>query len=83
MPKEYPFGIAAGPDGAMWFTQSGNYNSGSSDAAEIGRITMSGKVTQYSTRLTATSDPTAIVQGPDHNMWFVESAADRTGRLRI
>jgi streptogramin lyase len=81
--SEYPFGIAAGQDGAMWFTESESYNSGFSDAAKIGRITMSGKITEYSKGLTSTSDPTVIVQGPDHNMWFVESAANETGRASL
>ena len=33
-----PYGIAAGPDGAMWFTNNGN---------SIGRITTTGTVTNY------------------------------------
>ncbi len=82
-PTEYPFGIAAGSDGAMWFTESESYNSGYSDAAKIGRITMSGKITEYSKGLSSNSDPTAIVQGPDHNMWFVESAGNQTGRASL
>ena len=82
-PTEYPFGIAAGPDGAMWFTESESYGSGYSDAAKIGRITTSGKITEYEKGLTSKSDPTAIVQGPDHDMWFVESAANKTGRASL
>jgi virginiamycin B lyase len=82
-PTEYPFGIAAGTDGAMWFTESESFGSGYSDAAKIGRITMSGKISEYSKGLTSTSDPTTIVQGPDHNLWFVESAANKTGRASL
>jgi virginiamycin B lyase len=82
-PSEQPVGIAAGPDGSMWFTESETYDSNGFRLAKIGRITMSGKITEYSKGLTANSDPTDIVAGPDHNMWFVESAADRTGRVRI
>ena len=82
-PGEKPVGIAAGPDGVMWFTESQGYYSGSSGAAKIGSITMSGKVTEYSNGLTATSYPTAIVQGPDHDMWFVETSADKLGRVDL
>ena len=78
--SEYPYGIIAGPDGAMWFTESEPRGSGYSDAAKIGRITMSGHITEYSKGLTANSDPTAVVQGSDHNVWFVESATNKTGR---
>ena len=63
-------GIAAGPDGNMWFTNS----SGNS----IGRITPSGTVTEY--RLpTAYSSPENIAAGPDGNMWFTEG--NRIGRI--
>lgn len=80
-PSEQPQGIAAGPDGAMWFTESeGSY--GPTSNAKIGRITMSGNITEYPNR-TSTAGPTAIVQGPDHNMWFLETATNRLGRIRI
>jgi virginiamycin B lyase len=70
-------GIAAGPDGAMWFTESiAGANS------KIGRITMSGRITEYS-NFNSDSEPTAIIQGPDHNMWFIEKATNRLARLRI
>jgi virginiamycin B lyase len=77
---EQPVGIAAGPDGAMWFTEyEGEY---SYYGAKIGRITMRGRVTEYS-NISSTSGPTAIVQGPDHNMWFVESTANKLGRVDL
>jgi virginiamycin B lyase len=78
--NEQPVGIAAGPDGAMWFTEyEGSY---AYYGAKIGRITMSGKVTEYS-KISSTSGPTAIVQGPDHNMWFVETSSDKLGRVDL
>jgi virginiamycin B lyase len=80
---EYLFGITAGPDGAMWFTESASYHSGFSTDAKLGRITTSGKITEYSKGLTTNADPTVIVQGPDHNLWFVESATDETGRASL
>lgn len=80
---EHPAGIAAGLDGAMWFTESESYDSGYFNTAKIGRITMSGEITEYSKHLTSGADPTGITQGPDKNMWFVESAVDRTGRVTV
>ena len=61
---EYPMvnaagGIAAGPDGAMWFTQLG----------KIGRITTRGSITEYSIP-TAFNSPRDIAAGPDGAMWF-------------
>src|SRR5262245_25955185 len=53
-----PAGIAAGPDGAMWFTNEGNNS--------IGRITTGGTVTNYSDP--SVSVPHAIAAGPDGAM---------------
>ncbi len=56
-------GIAAGPDGAMWF--SGNHN--------IGRITTAGVVTAYPVP-TGNDTSYSITAGPDGAMWFTETA---------
>jgi virginiamycin B lyase len=56
--------IAAGPDGAMWFTE---YYKGC-----IGRIDMDGKVVEYGT--SGAGFPTAIATGPDGALWFLESS---------
>ena len=59
-----PRGITAGPDGALWFTESvGN---------KIGRITTSGTVTEFALPV-ARSNPQGITAGSDGNLWFVES----------
>ena len=64
---EYPVpynglnGIAAGPDGAMWF--AGNRN--------IGRITTAGVVTSYPLP-TSNAGSAMITAGPDGAMWFTE-----------
>ena len=65
----YPGGITAGPDGALWFTNTGG--SSATDKGSIGRIT-SGVVTNF-------TDPTIeypgdIAAGPDGNMWFTEGS---------
>jgi virginiamycin B lyase len=88
-----PFGIAAGPDGAFWFTvANGSY---------IGRITSSGKVTQYPIRppaggfqpaFRAASQtagiygllcPSGITLGPDGAMWFTDPIGARIGRITL
>ncbi len=55
-------GIAAGPDGNMWFTLS---------FAGIGRITTNGEITAFGLS-TIDSVAHAIAAGPDGNMWFIE-----------
>ena len=54
-PGSQPTGIAAGPDGNLWFTQDG----------AIGRITPNGMVTEY-----PVNSPTDVAAGPDGNLWF-------------
>ena len=66
-PNSRPTGIAAGTDGAMWFTESAS-------PGRIGRITMGGDVTEYDEGLTADRAPWMITAGPDGNMWFTENA---------
>jgi streptogramin lyase len=72
-PGSVPFGITAGPDGALWFTEpSGN---------RIGRITTAGVINEYSIGLSANSNPSGIVAGPDGALWFTESVGNRIGRI--
>jgi virginiamycin B lyase len=66
-----PHAIAAGPDGAKWFTEN--------LAGALGRVDRAGGMTE--TRVPGTSpDPTAIAVGPD-GIWFTERFADLLGRL--
>jgi streptogramin lyase len=62
-----PTGIAAGTDGALWFTEAAS-------PGRIGRITTGGDVTEYTDGLTADRAPWMIAPGPDGNMWFTENA---------
>jgi streptogramin lyase len=55
--------IAAGPDGALWFTEN--------NKSKIGRITTSGTVTEYSTTV---GSPKDIVAGLDGNMWYTDNS---------
>ncbi len=67
-------GIAAGPDGNLWFTES--------DGNRIGRITPAGIVTEFSIP-TAISYPRGIAAGPDGNLWFTEDSGNKIGRITI
>ncbi len=66
-----PVGIAAGPDGALWFA---NYKNNS-----IGRITTAGAVTNYTG--TGISNPEEITAGPDGALWFTNAGNDSIGRI--
>ncbi|HKY76707.1 MAG TPA: hypothetical protein VJS45_11225, partial [Acidimicrobiia bacterium] len=70
-----PRGIMAGPDGAMWFVESGG--------DQIGRITTDGVITEYPLprRDTERSWPTGPILGPDKALWFYESYAGKLGRI--
>ncbi len=69
-----PFDIAAGPDGALWFTDSSDI------AAGIGRITTGGQVTEIDGALAfaADSDPAGVSTGPDGNVWVTNDGDDET-----
>ena len=58
-----PLGIAAGPDGNLWFTES-------KSPGRIGRITTDGEITEYSDGFSGIDRPWGIAAGPDGNMWF-------------
>jgi virginiamycin B lyase len=67
------FGIAAGPDGALWFTEV--------NSNKIGRITTSGAVTEFAVPPPKFGGgfPGDITRGPDGAMWFGEVA--NVGRI--
>ena len=67
-----PFGITAGPDGNLWFTES--------VSNKIGRITPTGSITEFSIP-TSNSSPEDIAAGPDGNLWFVERLGNAIGRI--
>ncbi len=67
-----PFGITAGPDGNLWFTE---YR-----GSRIARITPAGVVTEFS--LPAPNrQPSHITAGPDGNLWFTEGSPGGIGRI--
>ena len=66
----YPTGIAAGPDGNLWFADPGA-------TPAIGRITPGGTITEFSSGLPAGSAagrPDGNATGPDGNIWFSDNA---------
>lgn len=65
-------GIAAGPDGALWFTEL---------RGAIGRITPQGDVTEFEQGISAGAVPQSIVAGPDGALWFTELFGGRIGRI--
>ncbi|MEI9983848.1 MAG: hypothetical protein WDN69_11925 [Aliidongia sp.] len=74
-----PFGIAAGPDGALWFTEYtvNGVNGAPNTASKIGRIATTGEIIEFPLP-TAAGTPQGIVAGPDGALWFYE-AGDEGG----
>jgi streptogramin lyase len=66
------FAFGGGPDGNLWFTESG--------AAKIGRITTDGIVTEFALA-DRSSRPVGITPGPDGNVWFAGDSANKVGRI--
>jgi hypothetical protein len=67
-PNSEPTWIAAGSDGAVWFTDQGS-------TAAIGRILPSGQISEFSTGLNPGAGPSGIVPGPDGNLWFTDDGS--------
>jgi streptogramin lyase len=72
-----PQGIAAGPDGALWFAEEGSGLGAGS--GRIGRITTSGSITEFPVPSPG-SIPIGIAKGPDGALWFTEEL-NRIGRI--
>src|SRR5947209_6402935 len=68
-PDTSPFGIAAGPDGNLWFIEYfGN---------QIGRITPKGAITEFPIP-SPKGNLFGIAPGPDGAMWFTEAKGTRS-----
>jgi len=68
----YPYGITAGPDGNLWFTES--------NSNKIAKLTTAGSITEYRIP-TADSAPMGITAGPDGNLWFTEYGGNKIGKV--
>ncbi len=63
----FPGSIAAGPDGALWFTDESSFTG----VTRVGRITTAGFITEVALPAAGTS-LLGIAAGPDGNIWFTE-----------
>ena len=90
-PNSGPGDITAGADGAMWFVElSGGMDGLRTDGNRVGRITMSGDITEYPMPA-GTESPINIAVGPDRKPWYTRgsttgpreppTAASRNSRL--
>ena len=68
-----PLGLAAGPDGRLWFTQP--------TADQVGRISVRGKVREFARGISPDAEPHGITAGPGGVMWFGELAGNRMARI--
>jgi virginiamycin B lyase len=69
----FPQAITAGPDGALWFTESGVGGHG------IGRITTDGSVTEFP--IADGNQFTSIATGPDGALWFPDNQRNTIYRM--
>jgi peptidoglycan hydrolase-like protein with peptidoglycan-binding domain len=75
-----PAGIVAGPDGALWFTESFSNKIGRITTAGTGCSVASPCIAEYSVR-TSNSSPEKITPGPDGALWFTEYSGNKIGRI--
>jgi virginiamycin B lyase len=62
--------ITPGADGNLWFTEyTGN---------KVGRITVSGVITEFPT---PSNKPMGITAGRDGNLWFTEVSGDKIASI--
>lgn len=73
-----PGGIAAGPDGNLWFTEVTCPAGAACTNGRLGRITPAGQITEFPLPNPA-SFPGFITAGPDGNLWFTASETGMAG----
>ena len=67
-PDAKPYIIVVGPDGHLWFCESGT--------SKIGRLDPDkGSFVEYATP-TPDARPIGIIPGPDNHLWFCENAGN-------
>ena len=71
-PTAGPYGVVAGPDGALWITLV--------HGGRIARLTVDGDVEEYPLD-SAASGPSIITVGGDGALWFTRNRDDRIGRV--
>jgi virginiamycin B lyase len=70
-PGAAPFGIALGPDGAVWFAEL--------SGRQVGRIAPDGALTEYP--IPSGNSSRFVAVGPDGAVWFTSGAGNRIGRV--
>ncbi len=68
---DYPGEITTGPDGALWYTNAGDWS--------IGRITTAGTCNRFTDP--SIRWPEGIVSGPDGALWFTNLDGNSIGRI--
>ena len=74
----FPAAITAGPDGALWFTES----SDNDWVNTIGRITTAGEFTEYRAPVQNINFG-AITTGPDGAVWFTDAWSVQPNIVRV
>jgi virginiamycin B lyase len=70
-----PGDITMGPDGALWFVElSGGIDGVRTDGNRVGRITYSGKVSEYPLPA-GNASAINIAVGPDRNLWYTRGSS--------
>ena len=72
-------GLAAGPDGRIWFV--GHDYARSADV--VGSVSPSGEVREFDLPGRAHSSPAQIAAGVDGNLWFTDPYANAIGRANV
>ncbi len=70
-----PFGILAGPDGAIWYTDT-SYN-------RIGRFEIGTKAHRIVDTTVEINVPSGIAVGPDGNIWITQAGANKISRIDV
>ena len=75
--------ITTGPDGNLYFTEPGVNEIGQLNPAEIGQLNATKPLFTQLVIPTADSGATGITAGPDGNVYFTETAANKIGEVVI
>jgi streptogramin lyase len=68
-----PATFFTGPDGNLWFTETGD---------QIGKITQTGEIKESPIPV-AGSGLRSITTGPDGNLWFLDDSVNKIGKLKL
>lgn len=74
--RDSPQALVSGTEGNLWFADVGTMTVGSPGVGvAIGRITPSGAITEFSSGLFGSENPTDLTPGPEGNIWFADGSA--------